>query len=100
MKFSLDDVQAFADFLAGEEKSPATVEKYVREVMGFAVWLGGRDLDRTMALDYKGALAEKRSPAGVNGAVAAVNALFTFLHMPECRIKAVKVQRDLFRDEN
>lgn len=100
MKFSLDDVQAFADFLAGEEKSPATVEKYVREVMGFAVWLGGRDLDRTMALDYKDALAEKRSPAGVNGAVAAVNALFMFLHMPECRIKAVKVQRDLFRDEN
>ena len=43
--------------------------------------------------------SRERTAAGVNGAVAALNGLFGFLGMPECRLKAVRVQRKIFRDE-
>ena len=99
MKFMLKDVRQFAAFLAVGEKSSATIEKYCREARRFAVWLDGREVDRSLALAYKAGLAEVRAPAGVNGAIAALNCLFDFLRIPECRMKAVRVQRPAFWDE-
>ena len=69
------------------------------DMAAFAAWLNGGTLDKAAARAYKDRLAEVRSPSGVNGAVAALNCLFGFLGVPECRLKAVKVQRRLFRDE-
>jgi len=99
MKIASADLAAFCDWLHSEEKSTATVEKYRREAARFAAWLDGRDTARDLACGYKEALAGERSPAGVNGAVAALNCLFGFLGVPECRLKAVRVQRKIFRDE-
>ena len=99
MKIEKREAAEFAAWLREGEKSPATVEKYRREAARFTVWLEGREADRTAALAYKAALEEERSPAGVNGAVAALNGLFAFLGLGDCRLKAVRVQRRIFRDE-
>ncbi len=92
-------MKQFTEYLRVNEKSPATVEKYRREVREFLSWLGDRKLTAEALRDYKEALIEKRAPAGVNGAVAALNAWLDFLGKPEYRLKAVKVQRKIFRDE-
>ena len=99
MKISSADMQAFFAYLQAEEKSPATIEKYRREAARFAAWLGGGELTREAARAYKEKLSGERAPAGVNGAVAALNLLFDFLGAPECRLKAVRIQRKIFRDE-
>lgn len=99
MEFTKNSIRRFAAFLTAEEKSAATVEKYCREALRFASWLDGRQPNRELALAYKTELAGSRAPAGVNGAIAALNCLFGFLELPECRLKAVKVQRSIFRDE-
>lgn len=40
---ALEHIQAYADHLRLEEKSAATVEKYLRDVRAFAAgWRGGR----------------------------------------------------------
>ena len=62
-------------------------------------WLAGRETGGETAGLYKEKLLRERTAAGVNGAVAALNGLFGFLGMPECRLKAVRVQRKIFRDE-
>lgn len=62
-------------------------------------WLAGREAGGETAGLYKEKLLRERTAAGVNGAVAALNGLFGFLGMPECRLKAVRVQRKIFRDE-
>jgi len=100
MKIASADLNAFCAWLRSEEKSEATAQKYRREAARFAAWLDGRDAARDTARGYKEALAGERSPAGVNGAVAALNCLFGFLGTPECRLKAVRVQRKIFRDED
>ena len=99
MKINGDALSRFAARLQAEERSSATVEKYRREAARFAAWLDGRDADHALALDYKAELSQKRTPAGVNGAVAALNRLFDALELPGDRLKAMKVQRRVFRDE-
>ena len=99
MQITEKDIQRFARRLRQEEKSGATIEKYCREAVRFALWLDGREAGRDLALCYKEALVQDRAPAGVNGAVAALNFLFSFLGLEGCRLKAVKVQRPVFRDE-
>ncbi len=99
MKLSEQDVSVFAAYLRGEEKSPATVKKSRREAAGFVRWLAGRELSRELGRAYKDLLSQGRSPAGVNGALAALNRLFAFLDLPEYRLRAVKTQRRIFRDE-
>lgn len=89
----------FAAYLRKEERSAATIEKYVREAGRFLRWLDGRTAGKELALAYKEALMGERTPAGVNGAVAALNCLFSFWGLPECRMRSVKIQRRIFRDE-
>ena len=93
------ELPAFAAWLRAGEKSEATIEKYLREAARFAAWLEGGTLDKAAARAYKDRLDGTRAPSGVNGAVAALNCLFDFMGRPECRLKAVKVQRKIFRDE-
>ena len=97
---NMEDVQAFAAYLQTAEASGATVEKYRREAARFCVWLSGREVSRELASAYKTAVAGERSAAGINGAVAALNALFAFLDRGECRLKSVRVQRPAGRDES
>lgn len=36
----------FKDYLHGEERSDGTVEKYLRDMRQFAVWLAGREVTK------------------------------------------------------
>ena len=99
MRITGKEINAFAAYLRTEEKSPATIEKYRREAAQFSRWLAGREAEKPLIRGYKEELARSRTPAGVNGAVAALNCLFDFLGAPDCRVKAVRVQRRIFREE-
>lgn len=99
MCLSEQKMQAFAACLRAEERSCATVQKYCREAAQFAAWLGGREVSGELVRTYKESLRETRTPSGVNGAVAALNRLFTMLGKPEWKLRAVKIQQQAFRDE-
>ena len=92
------DGAAFAAELLRAERSAATVIKYRREAEAFTRWLEGRAVSQELAVAYKARLAQERTAAGVNGAVAALNQFFSFLGLSNCRLKAVRVQRRTFRD--
>ena len=97
---SRDALDAFVRALRREERSDATVEKYRRDGEAFAAWLGGRPVTKEAAAGWKAALAaEGLAPATVNAKLAAVNRLLTFLDCPECRVKPLRLQRRLFREE-
>ncbi len=99
MYITREDVTRFTAHLAEEEKSAATIEKYRREALRFLTWLDGRAVSQELACAYRQTLEEVRTPAGVNGAAAALNRLFGFLHLYGCRLRPVKLQRQIFRDE-
>ena len=94
-------IQAYADFLQAEEKSTATMEKYLRDIRVFISWLEGREATREAAAEWKANLVEQGyAPVTVNAMLSAVNGLFGFLGWNECRIKFLKIQRRLFRDSD
>lgn len=92
-------IQAYAHHLQTEEKSRATMEKYLRDVRAFARWLDGRAIRKELTSEWKGHLiAQNYAPTTVNAMLSALNSLLEFLDLRECRVKFLKIQRCLFRD--
>lgn len=98
-KLTAEHIAAYGRYLKQEERTPATLEKYLRDVRAFALWLDGRPVTKEAVTGWKERLlAERRSPSTVNAALSALNGLFRFLGWEGCRARFVKVQRRLFRD--
>ena len=90
---------AFQRFLSQEERAPATVEKYLRDIRAFSAWAEGRPVTRELAAGWKEALlAQGLSPVTVNAKLSALNGLLRFLGWGECRVRFLKLQRRVFRD--
>ena len=97
-KLTAEQVAAYGRYLKREERAPATLEKYLRDVRAFACWLDGETVTKEAVTGWKERLlAERRAPSTVNTALSALNGLFRFLGWEECRARFVKVQRRLFR---
>ncbi len=88
--------ERFRRFLIAEEKSPATVEKYLRDVRQFYAFLGEEKISKERAIAYKAALRETHAPATVNAAIASLNRFFTFLGHADWHIKSLKLQKSTF----
>ena len=90
----------FARALRREERAAGTEENYLRHVRAFAAWLNGRPVTREGAAAWKESLlAAGYSPVTVNAMVAAVNKFFSLCGWADCRVKALRLQRRLFREE-
>lgn len=89
-------ITAFEQYLLKEEKSPATMEKYLRDVGRFVLFLGKRELCKAETIAYKAYLTAHYAPASVNSMLAALNGFLRFLGRPDCCIKRLKIQRQIF----
>ena len=90
----------FTLMLRERERSSGTIEKYMRDIRAFAAWLKGAEVTRERAAAWRDDLLEQGyAPVTVNSMVAAVNQFFAFLGWEDCKIKALKLQRKLFRDD-
>ena len=94
-----ESIAAFGRYLEEEERSGGTVEKYLRDVRQCAAWLNGAAMTKAAAAGWKEhLLASGCGPSTVNGKLAALNAFFHFAGWEECRVKALRIQRRLFRE--
>ena len=97
-KIGAGQLAAFRRWLLEEEREPATIEKYLREVRAFAAWLGGAPVTKEGATAWKACLtASGFQPGTVNGKLSALNKFFAFLGWLDCRVKYLKIQRRVFR---
>ena len=90
------DLQHFKKHLLYEEKCRATVEKYLRDLRCFQKWLEGRKLNKENVLAYKTKIMSTHKPTGVNSALSALNSYFAFAERYECRVKTLKIQKQIF----
>ena len=96
-----EHIQAYANHLRLEEKSAATVEKYLRDIQSFICWLDGREITKERTTEWKAHLTEQGyAPASVNAMLSALNSLLDFLELGTCRVKFLKLQRRMFRDNS
>lgn len=92
-------MENFRAYLIREEKSDLTVEKYLRDVRRFQIWLGNRELSKTETLTYKMELMEGYAVSSVNSMISSVNCYLDYLGRTDCRVKVVKQQRQAFLPE-
>ncbi len=93
-----EQLTAFADHLRDEEREPATIEKYLRDVHAFAVWVGDQGITKELAVAWKDHLRTAGyAPTTINSMLVAVNRFFRFQGWDELRIRTLRLQRQLFR---
>ncbi len=89
-------IEEFKKFLISEEKSDATVEKYIRDICAFLEWLCGRNVDKTAVLEYKAYLMDNYKPASVNSVLSSLNSFFAYNEWYDCKVKSLKIQKQIF----
>lgn len=96
-----EQIAAFGRYLHEEERAPGTIEKYLRDVRAFAAWLDGRPVTKETAAGWKEHLiAESYAPVTVNSMLSSVNTLFRFAGWGDCKVKFLKIQKRLFREQS
>ena len=89
-------IKNFRNYLINEEKSDATLEKYIRDICAFLSWLCGRGVDKQIVLEYKAYLVENYKPASVNSVISSLNSFFTYNEWYGCKVKSLKIQKQIF----
>lgn len=93
-------IQAFHSWMKSEEKSKNTMEKYIRDVSAFMTYLGSTNITKDIVIAYKNKLIEKDYAArSINSMLASLNSLFVFLGWHDCRVKFIKLQRQIYCPE-
>ena len=97
------EAKQIADFgrmLREEERSGGTIENYLRHVRMFSAWLENRCVSKELVAAWKERLLEKGySPGTVNSMVVSLNRFLAFRGWADCRVKTLRIQRQLFRED-
>ena len=106
-------LEEYRGYLQDEERSGATVEKYLRDVKAFVGYLDGREdraaadddgrmvdrgrtLDKEVIREYKNYLKDRYKITSANSMLAAINSFLMFLGKGEWKVKLFKVQKVLY----
>ena len=92
----MDPLHQFEQYLVEEERSRLTIEKYLRDVRKFLLWLGERTLIKSELLSYKSSLLSDYEISSVNSMLSSLNSWLSFIGRGDCRVKTIKRQRQVF----
>ena len=93
-------LQSFHQHLIQEEKSNATIEKYLRDITAFWRYLGRENVTKEALMLYKKYLLEKNyTIRSINSMLASLNSLLTFLGWTDCKVKCLKQQKQIYCPE-
>jgi len=96
-----DQIKEFANCLFREEKSAATQEKYLRDVRKFSVYAAGGKITKELVVAWKERLiAQGYAVRSINSMLASVNSLLDFLGLPDCKVKSIRMQQQIYCAED
>lgn len=90
-------IHQFGDYLRLEEKSPATQEKYLRDVQSFRQYVSGKDMTKEIVIEWKKSLIDKGyAVRSINSMIASINSFLVFLNLTECKVKSIRLQQQIY----
>ena len=92
-------IYIFKEHLILEERSAATIEKYIRDVKAFSVFADGTEITKETVIAYKKHLQESYAVRSVNSMLASINSLFAFLGWHDLKVKSIKLQQQIYCPE-
>ena len=89
-------LDVYKDYLIRDEKSEATISKYLHDVRVFAEFAQDRPIDKNLVLEYKDILGEAYSVSSANSMLAALNSFFRFMNWRDAEVKRFKGQKQVY----
>ena len=97
---SKETIERFYQHLLNEEKSTNTIEKYIRDAKTFMCFADGTEITKGLVIGYKQKLISNGyAVRSVNSILASINSLFVFLGWHDCKVKSLKLQREIYCSE-
>ena len=94
-------LQSFEQNLYTEEKSAATIGKYLRDVRAFFTYTGAQAITKEIVVAFKNRLVEQNYAVGsINSMLASLNSLFNFLGWQDCKVRNIRQQRQTYCAED
>lgn len=89
----------YQEYLYEEEKTTATIKKYICDLKKLLVYAGGREVTKKMVIEYKEDLRKKYKLTSINSFLVAANRLFEYLGWYDLRVKTYRIQKEVFMPE-
>ena len=92
----------YESYLKNEEKSKATISKYLCDVRKLINYLGGREVKKELVLSYKDKLLNQDGykVSSINSFLVAANCFFEYMGWLDLKVKTYRVQQETFCPEN
>ena len=91
----------FQKHLREEEKSEATIQKYIRDIIAFKAFADKTEFTKETVIAFKQRLVnDGYAVRSINSMLASLNSLFSFLCWHDLKVKTIKVQRQVFCSED
>ncbi|MDE6021304.1 MAG: site-specific integrase [Ruminococcus sp.] len=95
-----EKIESYKEYLLKEEKSNATIEKYLYDVKVFYNYAKQNNITKEIVLDYKKYLVSKYAVRSVNSKLASLASLFDFLGWSDLKVKNLKLQKQTYLSED
>lgn len=93
-------VEDFKKYLYKEEKSGNTIQKYLHDVRAFVIFADDSEITKETVIAYKNKLInENYAVRSINSMLASLNSFFAFLDWSDCKVKSIKLQRQVYCPE-
>ncbi len=92
-------INEYKSCLIDEEKSQATIEKYLRDLKKFAAYLEGRPVTKQRVIEYKESLKGYYTVSSINSMLAPLNHFFHLFHLHQYCVRQLKQQKRAYCEE-
>ena len=89
----------FGNDMLMNEKSAATIEKYLRDIRTFNAFIGGSAVNKEAVLAYKSFLEKRYAVTSANSMLASLNSLLRYAGWQACCVRPFKLQKKTYCKE-
>lgn len=95
-------LEEYKAYLYEQEKSKATIQKYMRDLKKLVDFVDDKEMSKSLAIQYKEYLKENEGykTSSVNSFLVAANRFFEFMRWYEFRVKTFKLQKEVFMPQS
>lgn len=95
-------LEKYRIYLYEQEKSGATIQKYMCDLKKLMEFAEGRELNKLLVINYKDYLRNEKEykTSSINSFLVAINRFFDYMEWYELKVKTFKVQTETFMPEN
>lgn len=99
MQITKQHIKDYKNYLYEEEKSQATIEKYIRDIYKFYESLEEGIISKEALISYKQKLIIKYQLASINSMLISIHGFLDYIELSEYKVKLLKIQKKTFIDQ-